>query len=76
MSNPVPFRSIPSVDRLLRSEDLAQLDGLYPRSTVVRWVREAIQDYRTEFSAAKKIPQEEVANHIQEGPPSGKALPR
>ena len=66
MSNPVPFRSIPSVDRLLRSEDLAHLDDLYPRSTVVRWVREAIQDYRTEFSAGKKIPQEEIANHIHE----------
>ncbi|MGC6447451.1 MAG: L-seryl-tRNA(Sec) selenium transferase [Rubripirellula sp.] len=66
MSNPVPFRSIPSVDRLLRSEDLAHLDDLYPRSTVVRWVREAIQEYRTEVSAGKKIPQEKIANHIHE----------
>ena len=66
MSNPVPFRSIPSVDRLLRSEDLAHLDDLYPRSTVVRWVREAIQQYRAEVRAGKKIPQEEIANHIHE----------
>ena len=66
MSNPVPFRSIPSVDRLLRSEDLAHLDDLYPRSTVVHWVREAIQQYRAEVRAGKKIPQEEIANHIHE----------
>lgn len=66
MSNPVPFRSIPSVDRLLRSEDLAHLDDHYPRSTVVRWVREAIQKYRSEVRAGKKIPQEEIANHIHE----------
>ena len=65
MSNPVPLRSIPSVDRLLRSEDLAHLDDLYPRSTVVRWVREAIQEYRTEV-VLEKIPQEEIANHIHE----------
>ena len=64
MSNPVPFRSIPSVDRLLRSEDLAHLDDHYPRSTVVRWVREAIQQYRAEVRAGKKIPQKEIANHI------------
>ena len=48
MSDPNLLRSIPSVDRILRTRTLRELALRYPHDQLVKWAREAIQEFRTQ----------------------------
>ncbi len=64
MPDPIQLRTIPSVDRLLRSELLEPLGLLYPHSTLVMWARGAIEEYRDKIQRAEQLPKEDPVKHL------------
>ncbi|MBL6724337.1 MAG: L-seryl-tRNA(Sec) selenium transferase, partial [Rubripirellula sp.] len=64
MPDPIQLRTIPSVDRLLRSELLEPLGLLYPHSTLVMWARGAIEEYRDKIQRAEQLPKEDPVKDL------------
>ena len=57
---PSPLSALPSVDRLLKTADVAHLIAEYGRISVIHAIRIALAKARTEGTAGKPIPDTKV----------------
>ena len=64
MSKIEQLKNLPAVDEVLRLDVLAELSSRYPRTQLVGWVRDAIDDCRTRILGGNELTQPSLIQDV------------